>query len=279
MLRKKSFVVAVTSATIILSSCGGEKKEHQSLDYQETTDTLTSSVRADLNIIRSGIPSPVAVAKTISKAGYSFNKGVLNSSSKASGYSGKYAAAANLGVYGADFGYVAGFGQSQEVLEYMSQVAKLAKTVGVESAFSEDFGKSINDNMSSNDSLMDVVESAYSKAERNLRSQDRVNAAALIIAGGWIEGLYIGVNTVAAKPRDQKTEEAYKSVYNQIYAYSYVVDLLTELKKDADCAKMLEDFKTIAPIMEQFKNTPKIKEEDVNKIKEAIAPLRNKIVG
>ena len=278
MLSKQLFFTTLTAASMILVSCG-EKQEHAGLDYQDTTDSISSEVRADLSIIREGIPSPVIIAKTISKSGYSFNKGVLNSSSKGSNYSGKYSAAANLGIYGADFGYVAGFGQSQDVLDYLAQVAKLAKTVGVESAFNEDFGKEINDNMSKGDSLMDIIENGYSKAERNLRSQDRVNVAAIIIAGGWVEGLFIGANTVTAKPLDLKTTDAYHSVYSQLIAYKFVIDLLSALKKDGDCAKMLEDLKALDPIVEKYKNTPKLSEADVTAIKDAISPLRNKITG
>ena len=119
MLLKQLFFTVFATASMMLVSCG-DKKEHVQLDFQDTKDSISSEVRADLNIIREGIPSPVVIAKTISKSGYTFNKAILNSSSKGSSYSGKYAAAANLGIYGADFGYVAGFGQSQDVLDYLA---------------------------------------------------------------------------------------------------------------------------------------------------------------
>lgn len=274
---KKILFIAPVSAILILTSCGS--KEEAVKDYQETTDTLSSEVRTDMSLIRAGIPSPILISKQISKAGYSYNKGVLNSSSKSGGYSTKYQAAANLGVYGADFGYVAGYGQSQDVLEYVAQVAKLAKTVGVESAFNEEFGKEVTQFIGKEDTLMDVIDEAYSKAENNLRSNDRVAVTALIIAGGWLEGLYIACEIVGAKPRDIKTESAYKSIYDQVYAYSYLVDLLKQYKKDADCTKMLEELKPLAGIMQGYSGVPKLGQADLPKIKEAVAPVRAKIVG
>lgn len=274
---RKMYLVAPLTAVLLLTSCGA--KEEAVKDYQETTDTLSSEVRTDMSLIRAGIPSPIAVAKQISKGGYAYNKSVLNASSKSSNYSTKFQAAANLGVYGADFGYVAGYGQAQDVLEYVAQVAKLAKTVGVESAFSEDFGKEVNQNIGKEDTLMDIIDDAYVKAEDNLRSNDRVSTTALIIAGGWIEGLYIGSELVQAKPRDTKTNAAYTSVYDHVFAYKYVVDLLKQYKKDADCNKMLEELKPLEAVMKNCAEIPKLGPAELSKIKETIAPVRNKITG
>jgi len=277
MMLKNVFLVASVATLAVLTSCGGNEEVVK--DYQETTDTLTSEVRTDMSLIRAGIPSPIVISKQISKAGYTYNKSVLNSSSKSSGYSTKLQAATNLGVYGADFGYVAGYGQSQDVLEYVAQVAKLSKTVGVESAFSEDFGKEINQNMGKEDTLMDVIDDAYTKAENNLRSNDRVSTTALIIVGGWIEGLYIGCEIIGTKPNDIKTSNAYKTIYDQVYAYSYIVDLLTQYKKEADCAKILEDLKPLLPVLQGYSAKPKLDQADLGIIKAAVAPVRAKIIG
>ena len=274
---KQIALIAPISLALVLASCGS--KEEAVKDYQETTDTLSSEVRTDMNMIRAGIPSPIEVSKQISKGGYSYNKSILNSSGKSSGYSTKYQAAANLGVYGADFGYVAGYGQSQDVLEYVAQVAKLAKTVGVEAAFNEEFGKDVTQSIGKEDTLMDLIDDAYAKAEHNLRSNDRVSTTAIIVAGGWVEGLYIGCQILPTKERDTKTENAYRSVYAQVYAFEYVSDLLKQYKKDADCTKMLEELKPLSELMGTYAKNSKLTAADLQKIKEAVTPVRNKIVG
>ena len=273
---KKSLILATLTLGLI-TSC--KNKEEAIKDYQETTDTLSASVRVDMNLIRAGIPSPIVLSKQISKAGFLYNKSSLNGTSKAGGYSTKFQAATNLGVYGADFGYVSGYGQSQDVLEYVAQVAKLAKAVGVESAFSEDFGKNVNQNVGKQDSLMDIIDAAYAKAERNLRSNDRVSTAALIIAGGWLEGLYLACDIISTKPRDAKSIEAYKSTYDQIYAYQFVSDLLKQFKKDADCQKMLEDLKPLEAVMANYSKNPKIAQSDLTALKDKVAEVRNKITS
>ena len=275
MLKKSHLLLGSAMLGLIFNSCG--HKEEEVKDEQVTTDTLTSEVRNNLNLIRVSIPSPLDVTKQTSKAGYNYNKSVLNSASKASGYSTKFQAAANLGVYGADLGYVSGYKQSQDVLEYIAQIAKLAKTVGIESAFDQDFGKSLNENAGKEDTLMDIVDEAYAKAERNLRSNDRVSIAAIMIAGGWVEGLYIATEIVTSKP--DAASEICHTIYNHTYAYSYVVELLNIYKKDPDCAKMLETLASADAILRGYSNNPKIGLNEVTKIKEAITAVRNKIVN
>ena len=273
-------LAAVVSFTLL--ACGGGEEHGGPVDEEVTTDTLSAEVKMQINVIRVSIPSPLLVTKQISKGGYNYNKSVLNPSSKASGYSGKLQAAANLGVYGADLGYAAGYSQSQDVLEYVAQIGRLAKTVGVESAFDQEFGKELNDNIGKEDTLGSIIDNAYAKAERNMRSNARVNAASIMIAGGWVEGLYIATQALSGTStsgKDSLNTELYHTIYNHVSSYTYVTDLLTALKGDADCAKMLEDIKSIEKTITPYTIMNKMKKEDVMKIKEIIAPLRAKITG
>lgn len=275
MLKKSHLFLSAAIISLAIASCG--HKEVEVKDEQVTTDTISSEVRNNLNLIRVGIPSPMELTKQTIKAGYNYNKSMLNASSKASGYSSKFQAASNLGIYGADLGYIAGNKQSQDVLEYIAQIAKLAKIVGVESAFDQDFGKNLNENVGKGDTLMDVIDEAYAKAERNLRSNDRIGVAAIVIAGGWIEGLYIATSIATSKP--EVGTEVCHTIYNHTYAFSYVIQLLEIYKKDPDCAKMLEELKPAGAILSPYAKNPKLLLEDIVKIKEAISPVRNKIVN
>ena len=282
MIYLKKYVVlpVMAFATFtFLSSCGGGGKEEEQVDEEVTNDTLSTNVRTNINLIRVSIPSPLEVTKLISKAGYSYNKSVCNSAGKSSSYSTKFQAAANLGVYGADLGYVAGFNQTQDILEYVGQISKLAKTVGVESAFDQEFGKTLNGSIGKEDSLAAIIDEAYAKAERNLRSNERVSTASVIIAGGWIEGLYVSSTVVVSKPKDSKNAELYHQIYNHVYAFSYVLDLLKEYKKDQDCAKMYEEIKSIEPILSAYSKQPKLGQDEATRIKDAITTVRNKIVN
>lgn len=265
-------------ATLALSmfSCGEKPVEVK--DEEITKDVQSDEVRNDLGLIRANIPSPIVVTKQLSKAGCTYNRGILNASTKTAGYSSNLQAAANLGVYGADLAYAASFNQSQDVQDYLIQVAKLAKTVGIESAFDEAFAKKMTENIGKPDSLLGMIDLAFEKAERNLRSNQRVSKVALIVAGGWVEGLYIACESVNSKPKDKKTEELYKGIYNHIYAFNYVIDLLKQFNKDADCAKMLEIINSAENIIAGYSKNPNLGQADAVVIRDAMVQLRNKII-
>ncbi len=274
MNRKLIFASLFTS--LVLFSCGEKVEEY---DAQVTTDSLSDAVRTSANLVRISIPSPTVIGQQLSRAKYNFDAGVLNPSSKASSYSSKYDAAANLGVYGADLGYAGSYNQSQSAMEYLAQVGRLAKVVGIESAFDENFAKDIAGTAGKGDSLVSMVDQAFAKAERNLRSNDRAASAAIIVGGGWIEGLYIASNIIGSRTKDSTNEEAYHTIFSHSNSFKYVLDLLAQYKNDADCAKMAQEFQSLTPIVDVYGRKPDLSQQDVMEIKKLVTPVRNRITN
>lgn len=267
----------VAAAALVLASCGGGDEGPK--DEQITTDTLSETVRADITLIINSIPSPLDMTKDLSKAGYNYNNAAMNSASKSSGYSTKFQQAANLGGYGACLGYATSYGQSQDVIGYLAAIAKLAKAVGVESAFDENFMKELTANVGKSDTLDQMIDKVYRKAERNLRSNDRVATMALVFAGGWVEGLHIACETTGSKPRDEKKNGMlYDKIYTHVNALPYVIDLLDQYKNDADCVKMSKSLTELREVVDPLAKVASIQQEQAAKIKEALAPVRKSIV-
>ena len=267
--------------SFLLISCGGEQKEVV-IDREITTDTLKAEVRSGMGSISANIPSPLDLTTEIAGAGFTYNKSLLNSTSKLASYSTNYKKALNLGIYGADLGYVTGFKQSQDALEYLTSVAKLSDQVGIASAFDQDLIKEIVESMGKEDTTSmtaDLIKEAFQKAERNLRSNERISTASLMVAGGWIEGLHIATQVIGDSPKNEKNGALYQRVWNQIYSFSYVLDLLNEYKDNADCAQLLEDLKDFGPMIEPFSKKPSLKLEDIVKIREKITAVRNQIAS
>lgn len=270
------------SAALIIGSifigCNGEEEK---TDYEATTDTLSSDVSAEMALVKVSIPKPTELTAEISNAGFNFNKSILSSPSKAGTYSTNFQKAANLGVYGADLGYVASYNQSQDAIEYFSAVNKLAKDLGLSSAFDENLIKSMGENMGKKDTLLDLIDQAYNKAERNLRSNQRVSIASVIAAGGWIEGVYITTQLLKDSPKDEKNKELYTRVWSHVSSFHHIIEILTAYKNNPDCAKMLEELKGFQPFIDQTHTSSKgvFTQEDIKAINEQITTVRNRIVG
>ena len=273
-LKRNILLSGLSFSVLLITSCGPKVVENR--EEQITKDTLKDAVVADVSLIRSNIPNPSAISKNFNKAGYSYMKNLLNPSSKASSYSTKYQAAFGMGAYGADLGYIGAYNQNGDASDYLTQVAKLAQQLKIESAFDPAFIQKMG--AAKGDSINDMMNEAFAKAERNLRSNDRMATAAIVIAGGWIEGLHIAVEAIGTKPKDAKNTDLYHDIYVHVYAFQHVQDLLNQYEKDPDCKKLLDDLKPYNDVFEVYANAPNIGDKDLGKLKDAVNGLRGKIL-
>ncbi len=268
------------SLIFVVTSC--KHKRVEVIDEEVTKDTISEGVKNSLESISVNIPSPLEVTGEISGAGISFNKNIINPTSKASSYSTSGQKALALGIYGSDLGYVTGFKQMQDALGYIGTVKKLAEETGVSSAYDEPAIKRIVENMSKPDSAAKtnaLIKEVYGKAERNLRSHQRIEIAGLVVASGWVEGLYVAVQALGDVQRDAKTEKLYTRIWNQVFSYQYVAQFLNENQKNADFAKLIEELKDVEKLCKGLENRPKLSNADIQTIKEKITVVRNKITG
>jgi len=149
------------------------------------------------------IPSPLELTSIIKKAGASYDKEILNSVDNLSKYVTQTSMALNLGIYGADLSYSSIFEQTQETMHYFAAAKKLADDLGITSAFGESTVKRIQENLNNRDSLMSIISDSYWETDAYLKENKRSSTSALVIAGGWIEGLYISTQ-LAGKIENNK---------------------------------------------------------------------------
>lgn len=202
-MKKLALLFVVTS---ILMACGGDTNEIENNKSSENPqDGINTSDRAGkaANVFYT-VPSPLEMASIFENAGSSYNSTISNPVENVSNYSTNGQKAINLGVYGADLSYANIFKQSQELMLYMNCAKKLADDLGITSAFDEATLSRIEENMNVRDSLMNIINDCYWVADAYLKENDQQNLSALIISGGWIEGLYLGSKTINRENPDQK---------------------------------------------------------------------------
>ena len=243
------------------------------------------------------IPSPIQTAMLIEKSGAQYDKKFLNDAKKASTYATNFQKALNLGVYGADVGYVTMYDQSQDALKYLGVINKLSDELGVTSAFDENTIKRFEANFGQRDSMLNLVSMSYRSADAFLKDNDRLNVGALIIAGGWLETVYF-TTQLAVKSGNK---EIINRVGEQKYTLNNIVKMLTpyydQPEYDALVDELIElayDFDAIdikytydEPTVDVASKTTTINsktevvitKEHLKAIADRVEKLRNKIVG
>jgi hypothetical protein len=273
------YVAALLAISAVgFQSCkGGE----EGVDAEITTDTLSSDAAAELKLMEVNIPSPIELTTEIADAKLNYNKTLLNPTSKVGSYSTNFQKAVNAGVYGADLGYVVSYNNAQDGIEIFNAVNKLAKDLGLESVFDENLMKEMGANVGKKDTLLDMIDKAYNKAERNLRSNQRVSTATIMAAGGWIEGIYLTTSQLKDHPKDEKTTKLYERAYENISSFRHVFALLDHYKKNADCAKMLDELKDVRPLIENInlQGHGVLESNEIGLLYEKVSAIRTRITG
>jgi hypothetical protein len=201
-----SKTVLVGSIIIFMASCGDGGKEET-----QTIDTARSSlIKNNTQKVFYSVPSPLEMASLLQKAGAKYDRMILNDINNTSRYSSNAAKAINLGIYGADLTYTSVFDQTQETMFYLKAAKNLADGLGVTEAFKKETIERMENNISNKDSMMAIISDSFTETDAYLQENDRSNVSALVIAGGWIEGLYLAckVAKVAPKGEDVKTRIA-----------------------------------------------------------------------
>ena len=295
-MRKLFLAFVISSAIITLNSCGSDSGTDESNTGGDTTAVKEDTGSVAQKIFYS-IPSPIELAQLIQKAGASYNKDLLNDIDNAAKYSSVNSKAINLGVYGSDLSYTSIFDQTQESILYLRCAKKLADGLGISGAFTENTVDRMQANYGNQDSLLNIISDSYYTTDEYLKENQRENTSALVIAGGWIEGLYIGTQLVRSTKDNSgiitRIAEMKGSLAN-------LIALLESYKSEEGAAEILSSLKAIQSVYDEMKisdSKPEVKTdaktrtttiggtssyslttEQLNKITKLAEELRAKII-
>lgn len=192
----------------VLTACESGGSNTNQPPTQPNVDSLDAAKAAELQKIFFSIPAPMEMASLIKGNGYKYDATLLNSTENVSKYTGEVKQAINLGVYGADLSYASIFDQKQESMNYLAAAQKLARQMGVDGALQDEMIERLNTNQDNRDSLIKIVSEAYTDLNGYLKENNRVEISALVIAGGWVEALYLSTKYGASKDGALKTRIA-----------------------------------------------------------------------
>lgn len=281
-------------ATLIAAGCGNDAENtDETLPPVDSTQSTIINVSGEIF----SIPSPIQTAFLIKNSGASYSKDVLNASSKSSQYSTNFSKALNLGIYGADLGYVTIYDQTQDAIGYLNAAKKLADELGVSGAFDASTIERFQKNLGNKDSMLVLVGVAYRSSDAYLKNNDRNDVSGLVLAGGWIESLYFATNVYKAKP----SEEVKRRIAEQKSSLQSLIKLLTQFYSQPEYTEFVDNLNDLSTVFDgvEFKYTyekpttdaekktttinskseVKITPEQIELITQKIKAIRAQIVG
>lgn len=90
---------------------------------------------------------------------------MMNPVASLSSYSDGFKQGLNLGVYGADLGYITMYENTGDAMEYYKTVVQLGNTLKITGSFDDKLMKRFNANIGRKDSILSLVGDAYRRSD------------------------------------------------------------------------------------------------------------------
>lgn len=171
------------------------------------------------------LPSPSEMAEILYETNTIYDVEILSNPKAEGKYNTDVTRALNLGVYFADLSFTSMFDYPQQAMLFMSAAQGLSEELDIEGVFKEELFTRLEENSSSKDSIMEIVSYTYLETDFYLQENDRSVIAKAILAGAWIEGLYIATHL---KTEDSGTEEIWKKIGDQKRGLTNLINMVED---------------------------------------------------
>lgn len=241
------------------------------------------------------IPSPIQSAKLFKELELPYDNQSIHTANDLGNYTTSSKKALNLGIYGADLGYTSLYGQEQDARSLLGAVNKLCGDLDLLGAIDDILVERFVTNLDAPDSLIHVIADFYSVGDQYLKDNDRNDIAGLVLAGGFIEALYLTTTYADDNEKVQQRIAEQKTVVNNL------VKILEQDQENVEIQSVLEDlvkleqeFENIEyeyiyarPVTQPEKKLTQIKcrteismsSDVLNNIKSITSSMRNKIIS
>lgn len=184
-------------AVILIAGCkGGTKPTEEDVEVSVNADSKVYEDIKQAEKIFNALPSPLESAQLIKSAGAKFDQNQMNSISNVNNYVTNKSMALNLGIYTCDLSFASMYEQTQLIIDYMNAAKKMADGLGILDAISQETIDGLEQNINNSEYIMDVVSETFMNSNSYLEENGQPAVAAMVLVGGWFEGLYISTQLV-----------------------------------------------------------------------------------
>jgi hypothetical protein len=249
----KKLVYLLIGIVFLLSCKSGPKKasgEFGSSDSAVSAEALPVSQEAMGNLVQN-ISSPVEMAALIKSMGTPFSEKYLSSTKNLSNYNTSFSKAINLGVFGADLGYLNMYKKTSSVMSYITAIKSLAEGINVGQFFDFSTLKRLATNNENIDSLMLISIHSFNVMDEYLRKNNRSNLSALMVTGTYVEGLFITSQVYKERPNKKLSD----NIGEQKIIFNELILILKNYQKDPLFANLIDNMEKLKKVYDEVKIT------------------------
>ncbi|GIV27220.1 MAG: hypothetical protein KatS3mg027_1034 [Bacteroidia bacterium] len=239
---KLKFLLVTSSVILALLnfSCSGDKTEEEITNVVDSSQTnsnqdeLTSNYETFFQV-----PSPgemLSFIKSVGKRDKS-KLNILNAVENINKYTDNKSKALNFGIYSTDLSYCSIFNMGAESIKYFKVVKQLGDQLGLSSTIKPEILARIEKNIDNTDSLSIITDDLYYSSFETLDESKQGHTLALVVAGGWLESVYIAINMV---DKFQSNSPVVQRIADQKYTLENLIEFLKKHEGDSEDVKQVK---------------------------------------
>ena len=265
-------VPVIVFGLFVLSCTQSSKKTGEETSVE--TSISKEELRKDVEEVIYPLPTPFELYQKLESIGASYVGNVLNPVKNLDNYYTEKSKALALGVYGADLSYSATYNKEQESKLYSNTLKSILDDLGVDVKFAKLLSEEHSEKFDNKDTLVNFITNTFYDTYSFLYEESEPALAGLMVAGIWIESLYIATHI---SKDTYNNYEMVNLIYNQSKSLEKVILLLDKFKDKELVASISNALKKLKIIFE--KTDGSLTKEQLENISTTIGTIRSSIIS
>ena len=247
-------LASIMVVALLLGGCRSQGSKEKKQEAETGAPKDIARVQQDIkqaNKIFEALPSPLESAMLIKSAGAPFDKKFLNPVDNAKLYTTTRSQALNLGLYTCDLSFASLYDQTQLIIDYMNAAKKMADGLGILDAIDQKTIENLEENINNKDAILEIISQTFLSSNSYLADNDQSAVAAIVLVGGWIEGLYISTQLVDLK--NFSGNKLVNTIIDQKLSIQILLNLLDSNKGHPTVDELIAQMKDLVNVFEKVK--------------------------
>jgi hypothetical protein len=265
----------VAMVTVFFTACNTGAKKDKKADQLESVQIEKTMVEEEVREFVYPLPTSYEIVEMLNKIEAAYIFDLTNNPMNADKYFTAKSKAINLGIYGGDLSYASTYNQKQETIDFLEASRKLLEGLDLQAAVREDLPEQVEANENNKEVLIQLITDSFYDTYDFLHKNNRAPISALIMAGAWVEGVYIATHI---------SEETFNSVemveiiLKQKEPLVKLMQILNDYKADEMVAETINDMSVLAEIYDEIQATAITKDQMIQIAEESLK-VRQKFVA
>ena len=243
---------ALAVVAVLMSGCSGTPQVGTQAKQELRDSAKVKASAYEGAMVYYSLPSPLEVAYIVENSGINYEPGVLHKTELGVRYSTTKSQAINLGIYGSDLSYSILFNQQQVALKYLDCIKELSSGLDVTDTTSIKKLREMEDNIHDKEKLKKIVAQTFFHSDALLKENSRRPTAIMIVAGMWIESLYIATQLSNGNP--ESNPSLTRCIVEQGLVFDDLLGMLSSVPGNEDVAYIKSKIEVIGSDYDQIKN-------------------------